>query len=85
MLSDTLPSEVNFVSAIPTQGSCTNPDGTVTCNLGIMTNGATVLVFLAVTPTEPGLLTNSAEVKGSATDPNSANNTATTETTVLTN
>jgi uncharacterized repeat protein (TIGR01451 family) len=82
-LIDTLPSTVRFVSATPTTGSCAEPGGTVTCNLGDLANGASATVTISVKPLKAGTITNSAQVSSLSPDPNPANNT-TTEQTVVT-
>lgn len=82
MLTDTLPGGVTFVSAVSTQGSCAEAARVVTCTIGNMANGAMVTVTIVVTPTVPGVITNTAVVAGTETDPNAANNTATEQTTI---
>ena len=79
-LTDTLPGGVSFVSAAPSQGSCSESGGIVTCNLGTM--AATSTVAIIVTPTAGGTITNTVSVTSAATDPNTANNTDTETTTV---
>lgn len=81
-LTDTLPGGVTFVSAISTQSSCTEAAGVVTCTIGNMGNGATVTVTIVVTPTTPGVISNTATVSSPTSDPNAANNSATEQTTV---
>jgi uncharacterized repeat protein (TIGR01451 family) len=81
-LIDTLPSTVRFVSATPTTGSCAEPGGTVTCNLGDLANGASATVTIVVTPIKAGTITNTAQVSSMSPDPNPANNTATERTVV---
>ena len=73
-VTDTLPGSVTFVSASPTQGSCTPSSGTVTCNLGSLANGASAIITIQVTPTATGTITNSAIVTGNENDPNTGNN-----------
>jgi len=82
LVTDTLPSSVAFVSATPSQGSCTRSGGTVTCNVGNLANGATATVRIVVKPTVVEVITNKASVKSNEFDPNTANNTATASTTV---
>ena len=79
-LEDSLPSGLTFVSASPSQGSCTG-DTAILCDLGPMTNGASVQVAVVVRPSAPGTVVNTATAKGS--DPNIINNTATVTTTVV--
>ena len=82
-VTDTLPGGVMFVSATPTQGSCRENDGTVTCSLGTIAAGSNVMVAIQVTPNTSGLLENTAVV-ASTNDSDTSNNTATQETTVTT-
>jgi uncharacterized repeat protein (TIGR01451 family) len=79
---DTLPTGVTFVSAISTQGTCTGTDDIV-CNIGTLANGASATVTITVSPTSGGMLTNTANVGSSTTDPDTTNNESTTTTTVL--
>jgi uncharacterized repeat protein (TIGR01451 family) len=72
-LSDILPGGVEFLSASPSQGTCTGT-ATVVCTFGDVANGATVAVSLQVVANAVGLLTNSAAVSGDH-DFNTANNT----------
>jgi uncharacterized repeat protein (TIGR01451 family) len=76
---DILPARVDFVSA---SGGCTLSAGQVDCALGTLASGAGATVTITVTPRARGVLTNTARVGSSAPDPNAANNSATTETTV---
>lgn len=80
-LTDTLPADVTFVSATPTQGSCSGTR-TITCDLGILANGATATVAIAVTLTTAGQISNTASVAGNESDPDTTNNTAIVVTTV---
>ena len=79
-LTDTLPGGVTFVSAMPSQGTCSGT-ATVTCALGTISSGASATVAIVVTPTTAGTITNSASVTANETDPDTANN-FTTQTTV---
>jgi len=76
---DTLPPNVNFVSA---SSGCSRSGSIVTCEIGNMSDGETAVRLIRVRPTEPGVLRNTATVTGNDTDPDPANNTATTVTTV---
>ena len=78
-LVDTLPAGVTFVSA---SAACTNSAGRVDCTLGTLASGASATVTITVTAKSPGVITNTARVGSSAPDPDTSNNTATTETTV---
>ncbi len=81
-MSDTLPAGVTFTSATPSQGTCSQSAGTVTCPLGTIANGASASVQIKVTPQSTGSITNQASAASSISDPNSANNTASAATTV---
>ncbi len=72
IVTDPLPSDVSFISATP--ATCTNADGTVTCLLGTMTNGATVTPTILVLAGAPGLAVNKATVSADQTDLNPLNN-----------
>ncbi|HWP45948.1 MAG TPA: FG-GAP-like repeat-containing protein [Candidatus Limnocylindrales bacterium] len=83
-LTDTLPSGMTFISATPSQGTCTGTSP-VTCTLGILPVSATATVILVGKPTTTGSLVHTVSVANLATnetDPNLANNTATENTTV---
>jgi uncharacterized repeat protein (TIGR01451 family) len=79
-MTDHLPAGVNFVSATPSQGSCTGTS-TVVCDLGFIAAGANATVSLVVTPTTAGTLSNTASVPDFE-DPTPLNNTDTELTTV---
>lgn len=75
-VSDTLPTQVSFVSATPSQGTCSQASGTVTCALGTLTSGSSATITIKVTAVTPSSVTNTATVSANEADPNSANNTA---------
>lgn len=80
---DTLPAGVTFVSATPSQGSCSFAAGIVTCSLGTLSIGATAAtISIVVKPAEEGKLLNSASVAAQALDPDMANNVASAGSTV---
>ncbi|MGH2978552.1 MAG: DUF11 domain-containing protein, partial [Solirubrobacterales bacterium] len=81
-LTDTLPAGVTFESATPTQGSCSETGGTVTCALGTLADEATAGVEIQVRPSTPGPITNQADVTSDAHDPNTADNSTSADTTV---
>ena len=81
LVTDSLPFEVTFDSAIPSQGTCSGST-LVTCNLGTINSGASAKIDIDVTTKSEGTLNNIASVTSSATDPNSGNNTVTQRTTV---
>jgi uncharacterized repeat protein (TIGR01451 family) len=82
-LTDNLPRNAGFGSASASQGSCSVGRRTVTCNLGDIASGQTVVVTIEVKPTRRGTITNAVSVTAeSPTDPNGANNTDTEDTVV---
>jgi uncharacterized repeat protein (TIGR01451 family) len=80
-VSDTLPAGVTFVSATPSQGTCSGTS-TVTCTLGTLASPGSATVTIKVTPTAEGTLSNTATVSSTTADPDSANNSDTEETVV---
>jgi uncharacterized repeat protein (TIGR01451 family) len=81
-VADTLPAGVSYVSATPSQGSCS---GTVTlsCDMLTIANGASASLVLVVRPTVANLtLSNTVTVSGNVTDPTPGNNSSTTTTVV---
>ena len=80
-VTDTLPAGVSFVSATPSQGSCSGTT-TVTCDLGNLASGASAIVTIVVQPSAEGTLTNPASVSGNEPDPTPGNNDASVDTTV---
>ena len=82
VVTDTLPGSVTFVSATPSQGSCGQAAGVVTCPLGVVPFGATPTITVVVTTTIDGLITDTATVSSTTTDPVPANNTDSETTTV---
>ena len=75
-VTDTLPAGLTYVSATPSQGSCSGTN-TVTCNLGAINDGASATVTLVATVTTSGTIVNTATVT-SDDDTNGANNTSST-------
>lgn len=59
-LSDPLPPEVSFVSATPSQGTCSQAAGTVSCDLGDLNVGAAANVTIVVTAVSEGDALNTA-------------------------
>ena len=85
---DTLPADVEWQSATPSQGSCVHSGealgGTVTCTLGTVANAANATVDIGVDAQgAPGVITNSATASADEPDPDSSNNTATEDTTII--
>jgi uncharacterized repeat protein (TIGR01451 family) len=81
-LTDTLPNNVNFVSATTTRGTCMQTRGVVTCDLGSMSSAEFAEVKIIVTPNSAGTITNSMSVTTHESDLALANNSATQITTV---
>ena len=81
-LTDNLPTGVMLDSATPTQGSCSELAGTVTCALGALASGASASVEIEVTPQNAGTIANQASVTSDLNDPDPDDNAATVETTV---
>lgn len=77
-VTDTLPSGGAFVSATPSQGSCTAPSGNqFTCDLGTLGPQAVATVAVRVRTTSAGTITNTASVTSTAggfVDPATGNN-----------
>jgi len=82
-LTDVLPAGVAFISALPSQGSCAENGGTVSCGFGAMAKGTVVNVALVVAPGSARTLTNSVTVSGADFDSVPTNNTAIAVTAVL--
>jgi uncharacterized repeat protein (TIGR01451 family) len=79
---DDLDAQVDFVSAVASQGTCDQQGKKITCSLGALANGETATVTIKVIPKKEGQITNTATVTTTDTDSNSANNSATEVTTV---
>src|SRR5918994_6773442 len=60
VVTDTLPSRVDFVSATSTQGTCSQAGGVVTCDIGDMAAGTTATVTIVVRPKQTGTISNTA-------------------------
>ncbi len=80
-ITDQLAAGPAFVSAIPTQGTCSGPPA-ITCSLGSIANGSIAIVNITVTPQSPGQLANTASVAGTEPDPDTNDNSTTIQTTV---
>jgi uncharacterized repeat protein (TIGR01451 family) len=73
---DTLPAGATYQSATPSQGSCMQANGFVTCELGSVANGAAATITLVVATTQTGTANNNAVVYATSGDPNVINNVA---------
>jgi uncharacterized repeat protein (TIGR01451 family) len=78
VVTDVLPASVTFVSATPSQGSCSGTT-TITCTLGALGNGASATIALVVNVTagEGTPIVNTATVDSTEVDPTPANASAT--------
>jgi uncharacterized repeat protein (TIGR01451 family) len=76
-----LPRTVGWLSATPSQGTCTG-GRTVSCSLGSVAAGASATVTVLVQPLRRGTLAGSASVATTSTDADPGNNAATATTTV---
>ncbi len=81
VVTDTLPSQVSYVSATPSAGTCQKAGSTITCDLGQVNSGASATVTITVKAAKNGTASNSATLT-SADDTNATNN-LDTETTVI--
>ncbi len=85
-VTDTLPPEVVFNSATPSQGSCSEVGGTVTCDLGDLALQASATIDVGVTVPPDllgGVITNAAAVTAGITELDPSDNMATVDTTVI--
>lgn len=91
VLSNSLSPQTRFVSVSPTQGSCKEVDGTVVCKLNTIATGANTTISVVVKPAEDSIafptggkvVSATTYAKANETDPNSSNNSATENTTIL--
>ncbi|MFZ5967695.1 MAG: DUF11 domain-containing protein [Bacillota bacterium] len=82
-LVDFLPQEVVFISASSSQGSCSEVDGIVTCNLDTIEKDTTATVTIIVKPETTGTICNRAVISANETDTNPSNHTIMQCTTIL--
>lgn len=80
-LTDILSTNSDFISATPSQGTCSVTNGVVTCQLGSLTADAAANVTVVATALNRAVLTNFAAITRSETDAYLPNNSATTLTT----
>jgi uncharacterized repeat protein (TIGR01451 family) len=74
VLSNIVSGNGTFVSATPSQGSCTNAGNTVICNLGSLTNAGRASVTILSRATASGSMTNRASIVANEPDPDATNN-----------
>jgi len=80
---DVLRLGASWISAIPSQGSCTQGDGVVGCALGAMASGASATVTVRVSPTAVGTLWNGASARSGTPDPDGTDDGASATATVV--
>ncbi len=82
-LADPAPVGVTYLTASPSQGTCTVVPALITCSLGTIAPGQTVTINATGRVTQTGQLTNTATVTGSGgAEANPADNTDSATTTV---
>ena len=81
-LTVALPPSVFYISATPSQGSCSESSGTVTCNIGNLDVGQSASVTIQVEPQSGGSITANANVTATENDPVPGNNASSATTTV---
>src|SRR6185436_2327053 len=74
---------VNFIGAVPTQGSCQLSNTTVLCALGTMNNSTTAGITLTIQPLGSGRITNVVNVRSDLADFRGANDSAVLVSTVI--
>lgn len=81
-VDDTLPSGATFVSAAGTGWTCSNSGNDVTCTLASLNpnSSASAITIVATAPATAGTMTNTATVSSATSDPDTTNNTASTDT-----
>jgi uncharacterized repeat protein (TIGR01451 family) len=82
VVDDDFPAGSGYVSATPSQGSCSHTAVSAQCTLGDLDAGVTATIEVVLMPGGTGSMTNTAVVSGDESDPNLANNTSTATTTV---
>ena len=83
-LVDTLDAAVTFQTAVPSQGSCAEAGGIVTCDLGGLANGSIATIDITVTaPGTPQTVTNTVVVSAAEPDSDPGDNTWVEDTVVV--
>jgi uncharacterized repeat protein (TIGR01451 family) len=80
---DNFPESMTFVSATPSQGSCSRAGATLTCNFGNMVGHSLATFDLLVRPRSPGQFRNYATVSSTESDHNPTSNSDYVTTTVV--
>ncbi|MDP9343279.1 MAG: hypothetical protein M3Q23_14545 [Actinomycetota bacterium] len=81
-VTDALDPTTAFVSASPDQGTCQETSGTVVCDLGFLDPGAATHVQVVAGTTQPGTVTDTAQVQADQADSDPSNDSTTQDTTV---
>jgi len=76
-LSNPLPSGVDYVGALPSQGSCSETAGSLSCVLGDIAGNASATVRITLLPRTVSSIQSSVQLSSNSFDPNPANDTAT--------
>ncbi len=79
---DELPAGFTFVSAVASQGACSQENGVVTCDLGTLAANTAATVGITVNLDQLGLWSNSASISFAEMDPDPDNNAASASTSV---
>lgn len=74
VVTDTLPAGAVFESATPDQGVCNEAGGAVSCSLGTVMTGNSVIIQIVITPTVVGTASNNVVVAGDENDPDPDDN-----------
>jgi uncharacterized repeat protein (TIGR01451 family) len=82
VVTDVLPTGVQYVSAISSQGTCNKSGSTISCSLGNLDMGDEATVEIVVMTLSSGVLSNTSTVTAKQADLNKKNNTKTVTTTV---
>ena len=74
VLTDRLPAGMTFLSAVPSQGSCSQAAGVVTCSFGTVNRGSSATVLITGRPTIFGTVSNFVSVAAVQLDHTPENN-----------
>jgi uncharacterized repeat protein (TIGR01451 family) len=73
-LTDVIPPNMQFVSATPSVGTCSESAGTVSCDLGDLAAGDSITIDIVVIPWAIGPASDGASVRSNEVDANPADN-----------
>ncbi len=78
VLTDTLPSEVVIDSVTPSSGTCFQASGQLICDLGdLLKDTGKLVTIVAIAPSAPGAIINTAQVTSNEYDADPTDNSAT--------